>query len=339
MDKKYLARTIQGLEDISASEIKEKLNGRILLKKWRLIEFTSDAPLNKVCDLKSVNDIFLKVGYIGHSCHKKEYLDEIRKKIPSFNWGNTQKKRDYFIVASIVGKHNYSRFDVENIFKEELSKLTKWSFRDHAISGEKADVTVRIMIEDNALFVGLSFCPYPLRKRSYKVNTYPGTLNPTVAYAMCQLAKIDANDVILDPMCGMGTIPIEACISFPHRKIIGLDIDRERIECAKKNAQNANARIFFEQYDATNLSKFENTIDVIISNLPWGRQIVIKDIADFYEKIMKQMRLALVKNGRCILLISDEGALLEAASGFNVQSIHKISLSGDHPSIIVLRKC
>ncbi|MDR2902113.1 MAG: methyltransferase domain-containing protein [Lactobacillales bacterium] len=338
-NKIYIARVVQGLEEIAAREIREKLAGRILFKKWRMVLFSSDADVAQIVGLKSVNDVFLKTGHMDFADHKKEYLEAVRKAIPLFKWPDPNKAHPYFVVASIVGKHNYSRFDVERVFEEELSKLMRWRFLDHAVTKEKADFTVRVMIEDNALYAGISLCSEPLRKRAYKKHTYPGTLNPTVAYAMCQIAGIKETDSVLDPMCGMGTIPIEACLNFHPERVIGLDIEAERVACAHENALKAGVDICFKQGDATNMGDYKNSINIVISNIPWGRQIAVQDISGLYEKIMWEIHSVLVDKGRCVLLTSDVDTLIKSGVGFDVLSLHKISLSGDHPSIVVLQKC
>jgi 23S rRNA G2445 N2-methylase RlmL len=41
-----------------------------------------------------------------------------------------------------------------------------------------------------------------------------GLLKPSIAYCMCRIANIQAGDVVMDPMCGVGTIILEAGIIY-----------------------------------------------------------------------------------------------------------------------------
>lgn len=63
-----------------------------------------------------------------------------------------------------------------------------------------------------------------LHRRNYKQNTTLGSLKSNTAYSLAQIAEIKTNAIVLDPMCGSGTILIEAS-NFNPLKIIGGDVN------------------------------------------------------------------------------------------------------------------
>ena len=71
------------------------------------------------------------------------------------------------------------------------------------------DVDIWVQVRGERAIVGLRVSDDTMRRRS-RVLHGPASLRPTLAHAMCLLAELRAGDVLLDPMCGTGTILVEA---------------------------------------------------------------------------------------------------------------------------------
>ncbi|CAG5093892.1 Similar to Thumpd3: THUMP domain-containing protein 3 (Mus musculus) [Cotesia congregata] len=63
----------------------------------------------------------------------------------------------------------------------------------------------------------------------------PTTLRATVCYNLLRLAKPKPGEIIIDPMCGGGSIPIEATKEFPLNYIIGGDNHEKAMERSRMN--------------------------------------------------------------------------------------------------------
>lgn len=57
------------------------------------------------------------------------------------------------------------------------------------------------------------------------------------AYGLARFARLQPGDLVVDPMGGVGTIPIEASQTWPHVRYISGDIDKKDTESATINAK------------------------------------------------------------------------------------------------------
>ena len=64
----------------------------------------------------------------------------------------------------------------------------------------------------------------------------PARLRASTAWLMMQLADVQPGDVVLDPMCGIGTLPVIAAATSPCAVALGGDIDDELLSQAARNA-------------------------------------------------------------------------------------------------------
>ncbi|KAK6030559.1 hypothetical protein OSTOST_03301 [Ostertagia ostertagi] len=103
----------------------------------------------------------------------------------------------------------------------------------------------------------------------------PTTMRSTMCYCMAALAQPRQGDVVLDPMCGGGSIPLEAALAFPGCLFIGADIHPKAIERCLQNVQHCEAELMqsgselsFVACDAVNLPFSESSIDSIVTDLP-----------------------------------------------------------------------
>ena len=81
--------------------------------------------------------------------------------------------------------------------------------------------------------------------------------------------------------------------------------------------------------DATSMKAADNSVDVIVSNIPWGKQIVVEDIGTLYRMFLREADRVLTEKGRMILL-TDREELEGAASevGFFIEKLYTVSLHG-----------
>jgi hypothetical protein len=143
-------------------------------------------------------------------------------------------------------------------------------------------------------------------------------------------------------MCGVGTIPIEAAQGFDAKTNLGLDISGTALAYSISNAGEAGSDVNYHLGDATQLPFRSNSIDRVVSNLPWGRQVQGQQrLRDTYETAIAEFSRVLCEKGRVVLLTDRVGLALHAAEavpGLHLATATQISLFGSHPTICVLVK-
>lgn len=150
-------------------------------------------------------------------------------------------------------------------------------------------------------------------------------LKMTICAAMIKLADIQPGEVLYDPMCGVGSIPIEAASTETLNPLclsIGSDNWEKSIESFRDNCrtfERAKAKlnsIQMANMDATNLPFRNGTVDVIITDMPFGKRIGTKELnRELYGTFLTELgRVTKCGNGRAVLLTSDRQAMSNAVS-------------------------
>ncbi|KAF0880530.1 THUM2 protein, partial [Crocuta crocuta] len=173
--------------------------------------------------------------------------------------------------------------------------------------GWKADLrnpNLEIFIHLNDIYsvVGIPVFRVPLASRVY-VRT--AGLRSTIAWAMASLAEIQAGAFVLDPMCGLGTILLEAAKEWPDVYYVGADVSDSQLlgACDNLKAAGLKDKIELLQVSVTDLPLPSESVDIIISDIPFGKKFKLeKDI----KSILQEMERVLHISGTIVLLLSEE---------------------------------
>tara|TARA_R110002020_G_scaffold454448_2_gene670051 strand:+ start:4880 stop:5731 length:852 start_codon:yes stop_codon:yes gene_type:complete len=85
---------------------------------------------------------------------------------------------------------------------------------------------------------------------------------------------------ILDIGTGSGCIAISLAKQLTHAKVSALDISKDALAIAKKNALQNNAEINFIEADVLNVDDFQENYDIIVSNPPYVRELEKEQMHD-----------------------------------------------------------
>ncbi|XP_043846313.1 THUMP domain-containing protein 2 [Dromiciops gliroides] len=173
--------------------------------------------------------------------------------------------------------------------------------------GWKTDLrnpSLEIFIHLNDIYsvVGIPIFRLPLASRAY---IKAAGLRSTIAWTMASLAEINAGAVVLDPMCGLGTILLEAAKEWPNAYYFGADISDSQLLGACDNLKSAGLmdRIELLKVSVTELPLLSESVDVIISDVPFGKKFKLrKDI----KSILHEMERVLCVGGTIVLLLSED---------------------------------
>lgn len=142
--------------------------------------------------------------------------------------------------------------------------------------------------------------PRPLSARPWRVCNWPGALNATVAYAMAQWTQPRADDVVLNLMCGSGTLLIERLRCAPARQAIGCDTQAEARRCALANLAAADLQARIEAWDATALPTPAAWVDAVLVDLPFGQLVGSHEQnLELYPRVLAEAGRVTRPGGRC----------------------------------------
>lgn len=318
---------LPGLETQAEEEIKRRLGGEIKRTAPGVVVFRIPTIDAKILQLRTTEDVFLLAWGTDQLSYRALDLERIRRwtahdadwpRLLSIHHSIRPKpkgKPNYHIVTQMTGVHGYRRVDAEKaLVTGLLGKLPpSWPEVD-----ENAAVEIWLTIQGATAVCGLRLSDRTMRHRMYKVEHLPASLRPTVAAAMVQLARLRSNEVVVDPMCGAGTIlaeVVEAARSWDIRglQVSGGDCDAGAVRAAQSNLRKFGA-VTIDRWDAREVPLADRSVDVVISNPPFGRQLSRpEEIEPLYRSMIVAYDRVLKPGGRAVLLVSDMPALRRAA--------------------------
>jgi tRNA (guanine6-N2)-methyltransferase len=184
-------------------------------------------------------------------------------------------------------------------------------------------------------------------RRGYRVYDHPAALKPSLAYSMIRISGARDGETIVDPMCGGGTIAIEAALTFPGSRIVCIDKNPAHIRGAKMNALAARVfnRIEFVVGDARRLPEIlgEESIDVIISNPPYGIRLGDPtSVRRLYRSFLPAISRSLRGGGRATLITTESDYIInllrKEVFRLKLSHIRKVRHGDLWASILVLEK-
>ncbi|NWU61015.1 THUM2 protein, partial [Pterocles burchelli] len=167
------------------------------------------------------------------------------------------------------------------------------------------DLEIFVHLNDIHSVVGIPLFRLPLANREY-IKT--AGLRSTIAWAMASLAEISAGAFVLDPMCGLGTILLEAAREWPEACYWGADISDSQLEGADVNIRTAGLMDKIELLKASvkALPLPSESFDAVISDIPFGKKFKITKDIQLFPDILQEMDRVLRVGGTIVLLLSQD---------------------------------
>jgi 23S rRNA G2445 N2-methylase RlmL len=348
------ALVIPGLEPVAAEEIEHELRGEVKRTGPGLVVFRAPEVDRSLLRLRTTEDVFLLAWGTDKLTYRAEDLDRIRRwTAKEADWQNLLRlhhtirpkpkgKPTYRLVTQMTGSHGYRRVDAREALAKGLAGKLPASWR-HA--EENASVEIWLTIDQATAVCGLRLSDRSMRHRTYKHEHLPASLRPTVAASMVRLAGARPGQVVLDPMCGAGTILAEQLAAgrsrhAPPVRVLGGDLDPAALRTAGANLRRLS-EVDLARWDAGLLPLPDASIDRVISNPPFGVQLgEPEEIAPLYQRVMAELDRVLRPGGVAVLLIADLGALKDAAKAVHWKSVRqlRVRVLGQRATITVWRK-
>ena len=195
--------TFKGFEDIAVLEVKEILKKKATAEKGHILFSATEKQCAELCyktqSLKKIIPLLAEFSFSSFDDFKKQCKDA-RINLKKFA-GKT-----FRVDCERSGEHGFTSQDaaaaVGEILLEQQPK-TK-------VNLDEPDIIVACIIQQNQCYVGIDWAGFDLSKREYKIYSQAHILNAGFAYCAVRYAGYTSKEVLLDPLCGVGIIPIEA---------------------------------------------------------------------------------------------------------------------------------
>ena len=342
-DFKLTAKTFSGLENVLASELKE-LGAINITIGQRAVFFEGNLELIYTANyrLRTALRILKEINHFPFKNIEQFYI-----RCKNMNWSEYFSLEQTFIVNSTVIRSN--EFKNSMFASLRVKDAIADFFRDKfgkrpSVNAENPDIIIDVHIFENHCTLSLDSSGESLHKRGYRIHQGDAPLNEVLAAGMILLSGWKGNSDFMDPMCGSGTLPIEAALiaqNIPAGKfrknyafenwpdydqllfekvsksaikkdfryaIYASDLSAGNLLNAQTNARRAMVfnKIKFQKSDFRELElTLKNA--TIIMNPPYGERLKEKDIAELYAMIGERLKHHYSGNHAWILSSSQEG--------------------------------
>ncbi|KAM9859742.1 tRNA (guanine(6)-N(2))-methyltransferase THUMP3 [Aulostomus maculatus] len=218
-------------------------------------------------------------------------------------------------------KHSFSSNEAARDFGGAVQEFFQWK-----ADMTKFDIEVLLNIHNEEVVIGIALTEESLHRRNIS-HFGPTTLRSTLCYGMLRLCKPQAADIILDPMCGTGAIPLEGAIEFHNSFYIAGDNNDMAVNrtvnnichIQKRKAEKSSASglpIDTVQWDLCNLPMRSSSVDIIITDMPFGKRMGSrKKNWDLYPSCLREMaRVCRPGSGKAVVLTQDKKCFSKAIS-------------------------
>ena len=321
-DFKMVAKTFFGLEEILADELL-KLGAKKINIGVRNVSFYGDKGFLYKANLSLRTAIRILKPIVVFDVNDDK---ELYSSFFNFNWEDYISVDNTFAIDSVLNSDFFTHsLYVSQKAKDGIVDRYRKLFKTRpSVDSINPDLKINIHIRNKCCTVSLDSSGKPLNQRGYRLQTNIAPINEVLAAGIILLSEWDLESDFLDPMCGSGTLLIEAAMlatNYPpnikrsnfsfknwndfdldlfvtitksvlskikpfNNKILGFDKSPSAISKCNQNIINAGLEdvISISKEDFFRSKKDNDDYLHIVFNPPYGERLRI-DIELFYKKI------------------------------------------------------
>lgn len=247
---KMVAKTFFGFEEILAKELLQ-LGAQQIKPGNRMVSFVGDLGF-----LYKANLCLRTALKILKPIHTARVQDEdaLYQLFYDFPWEDFLDVDSKFVIDSVV---HGTLFTHSQFASQKAKDGLVDQFRDRynerpSVDLNRPDLRINLHIQEDFCIVSLDSSGASLHHRGYRTATNIAPLNEVLAAGLIQLSGWKGNTDFLDPMCGSGTIVIEAAMFASN---IPANINRKQFAFEKWTDWDAD---LFEKIQESQLKRIKN---------------------------------------------------------------------------------
>jgi putative N6-adenine-specific DNA methylase len=321
-----IAKTMQGLEEVLAKEIIDLGGDQVQIGR-RMVSFTGDQTLLYKANLHLRTAVRILKPILSF---KAKDPDEVYEQIRKIQWEDYFSPDQTFAIDTVVYSEffRHSKFLSYRVKDAMVDYFNEKFGRRPSVRLTNPDIYIHVHVSHTTCTVSLDSSGESLHKRGYRVDQVEAPLNEVLAAGMLLLAGWEGQCNFIDPMCGSGTLLIEAALialrippgiyrkffafekwkdfdanvyenllnEEPDEKpfafkIYGSDISAQAISIAQKNIKSASLSKYI-QLETKSIQKITQAPEngILVMNPPYGERISSPDLLTLYENIGERLK-------------------------------------------------
>ncbi len=319
----FIATCKLGLESLVARELRELGITVVSVEDARVLFSGDYAAMARACLwLRTAERVLLVVGSFTAVT-----FDELFEGTRAITW-KPYLTRDAFIHVNGKSAKStlFSVSDCQSIVKKAIVENLKRAYKTDTLPETGGEVIVEVGILKDVATLALDCCGAGLSRRGYRTFNVPAPISETLGASIVLLSRYRGDMPLIDPMCGSGTMPIEAAMIALHMApglgrgfaaeawpflddavfsrareeardailqnvkpdILGCDIDTHCIDLCKKHAKKAGIMVNWAVRPVQELEA-PAARGIIVCNPPYGERMLERKSA---EALYRDMRRA-----------------------------------------------
>jgi putative N6-adenine-specific DNA methylase len=323
---KLIAKTLYGLEEVLAKELIELGANEVQIGR-RMVSFEGDKALlyktNFCCRTA------LRILKPLETFQAKN-PDEIYEKVKAMDWSPYLSEKKTLAIDAVVYSEifTHSKFVTYRVKDAIVDNFTERGLERPSVRITNPDVQLHVHISHTECTIALDSSGESLHKRGYRTDEVEAPLNEVLAAGMILKTGWKGNSNFVDPMCGSGTLLIEAVLialniapgvfrqSYAFEKwedfdadlfeqissddtgerefnfkAYGSDISPIAIRISQQNVKNAGLNKYIElKTQALQQITEAPEKGILVTNPPYGERLKLSDLDQLYTTIGERLK-------------------------------------------------
>ncbi len=320
---KMVCKTMMGLENVLAKEL-EDIGAQDIKVLRRAVEFTGDLKIMYMANYWLRTALSVLKPIATFPVHDK---DELYDNIKAIDWLKIFDIGKTFSISSVSFNSNLDHTQYISLrAKDAIADYFRYKFNQRPdVEKVNPNIRIHLYLNNNICEVALDSSGDALFKRGYRTRVNEAPISEVLAAGMIKLSGWDGQTTFIDPMCGSGTLAIEAAMialnlpsgyfrkdfSFQHWsdfepiiwkevvaesekqinwnnevEIIASDISERAVAVAIENIKNAKLHKDIKVVQS-DISDIipSEDVGIVMINPPYGERIKSDDLVGLYKKI------------------------------------------------------
>ena len=337
-----IAKTFMGLEPVLAKELTQLGAENVQIGR-RMVSFTGDKEMMYRANFQLHTAIRI-LKPIKH--FKALSADDVYEGVKTIDWTEFLELDTTFAVDSVVFSEEFrhSKFVAYKVKDAIVDQFREKTGKRPNISVTNPDIRLNIHVAEDQCTLSLDSSGESLHRRGYRQESVEAPINEVLAAGMILMTGWQGETDFIDPMCGSGTLLIEAALiarnmapglfrkefafekwkdfdrdlfdaiynddsqerEFNHH-IYGYDIDIKAVNTARLNVRAAGLTndITVEEADFKDFVQPKEK-SIMVTNPPYGERISTPDLLGTYKMIGERLKHQFTGNDAWILSYREE---------------------------------